>query len=250
MRRVSYSVLMLVIALVLCSAPSDVACAQGGAIVGIVVDTAGPSRARLAGAELRLTRTDSFGTPVPGDDALTVMRIDSTGLFAARGLRAGVYRVDVRAIGYEPYEGFLVLGPDGVAHPRISMTRLVPQLERVVTTASATFRARLLETSGFRTRERVGFGHFVDSREIARLQPISVLSLLRPYLHGCMIIYMNGAPAAIPTGLTVDELLGVEVYTRHGNTPLEFQNPTADCGSIVLWTAIPSAALDTAGTRP
>jgi hypothetical protein len=248
MRPVSRGVLMPIFALVMCSTSSAVASGQRSAIVGIVLDTTGPSQARLAGAEVRLTRTDSLGTPIRGDDAPTLVRLDSTGLFAARALLAGVYRVDVRAIGYEPYEGFLVLGPDRVAHPRISMTRLVPRLERVVTTASATFRARLLETSGFRGRERVGFGHFIDSREIARLQPMSVLSLLRPYLLGCMIIYMNGARAAIPPGLTVDELVGVEIYTRHGNTPLEFQNPTVDCGSIVLWTAIPLAEPDTAAT--
>jgi hypothetical protein len=35
--------------------------------------------------------------------------------------------------------------------------------------------------------------------------------------------------------------VGVEIYTRNGQTPLEFQNGTSTCGSIVLWTAIPSS---------
>jgi hypothetical protein len=212
--------------------------AQRAGIVGIVLDTSTASASKIASAEVRITITDSAGVPIPGGALRPWLRADSAGRFAARGLPAGVYRLDVRALGYEPYTGFIVLA-EAEMHPRIALTRMVPRLERVVTTAGATYRVRLLETSGFRARERVGFGHFIDSRQIARLQPVTVLSLLRPYLLGCMIMYMNGARAAIPPGLTVDELVGVEIYTRNGQTPLEFQNGTSTCGSIVLWTAIP-----------
>jgi hypothetical protein len=214
--------------------------AQRAGIVGVLLDTSTTvSPGKIGSAEVRITLTDSAGVPIPGAAPIPAVRADSAGRFAVHGLRAGVYRLDVRALGYEPFTGYLVLA-DEDRHPRVPLARMVPRLERVTTTASATYRARLLETTGFRARERVGFGHFIDSRQIARVQPASVLSLLRPYLLGCMIMYVNGARAAIPPGLSVDELVGVEIYTRNGQTPLEFQNGTSTCGSIVLWTAIPA----------
>lgn len=212
--------------------------AQRSSVVGIVVDTASRDTP-VAGAEVRLTHTDSLGELVPGMPTLPALRVDSTGTFAFRGLAAGVYRLDVRNVGYEPYQGYFVLSANRDLRPRVPLTKLIPRLAGVVTTASASYRSRLLESSGFRERERKGFGHFIDSRQIARLQPPSVLSLLRPYLIGCMIMYVNGARAAVPPGMTVDELVGVEIYRRKLQTPVEFQNETATCGSIVLWTAIP-----------
>jgi hypothetical protein len=53
------------------------------------------------------------------------------------------------------------------------------------------------------------------------------------------MMFVNGARAAVPQGLTVAELAGVEIYRRNLQAPGEFQNPVADCGSIALWTMIP-----------
>lgn len=212
---------------------------QRAAVVGIVVDSASSPRRPIVGADVQLTRTDSSGVAIDTALRRLALRVDSVGTFAIRDLDPGVYRVDVRAMGYAPFEGFMVLAPGQELHPRVSMLKLVPRLAPVVTIASASARARLLEVSGFRDRQRVGFGHFIDSREIGRLQPPSVYSLLRPYLRGCTMMYVNGARAAVPQGLMVSELAGVEIYRRNLDAPAEFQNPYADCGSIALWTVIP-----------
>lgn len=233
--QLANGVLLALLALIL--GASDVG-AQRSSVVGIVVDSASRGTP-VAGAEVRLTRTDSLGEAMPVTPALPMLRVDSSGIFAFRELAPGVYRLDVRFVGYEPYQGYLVLSAEHDLHPRVPLAKLIPRLAGVLTTASASYRSRLLESSGFRERERKGFGHFIDSRQIARLQPPSVLSLLRPYLLGCMIMYVNGARAAVPPGMAVDELVGVEIYRRKLQTPLEFQNETATCGSIVLWTAIP-----------
>lgn len=214
--------------------------AQHATVLGIVVDSTSSSGGEpLVGADVQLTHTDSSGVALDAVMHRLWQRVDSSGTFAFRDLEPGVYRVDVRAIGYAPFQGFMVLARGQELHPRVSLLKLVPRLAPVVTTASASYRARLLEVSGFRDRRRVGFGHFIDSREIGRLQPPSVYSLLRPYLRGCTMMYVNGARAAVPQGLMVSELVGVEIYRRNLEAPPQFQNPYGDCGSIALWTAIP-----------
>ena len=225
---------------VVAASPPAVLHAQRASVLGIVVDSASSSVGEpLVGADVQLTHTDSSGVALDTAMRRLSQRTDSSGTFAFRDVEPGVYRIDVRAIGFVPVQGFMVLAPGQELHPRVSMLKLVPRLAPVVTTASTSYRARLLEVSGFRERQRVGFGHFIDAREIGRLQPPSVYSLLRPYLRGCTMMYVNGARAAVPQGLMVSELVGVEIYSRNLQAPPQFQNPYVDCGSIALWTAIP-----------
>lgn len=240
MRRPSPVRAILALASAVAAFTPSVLHAQRAVVLGIVIDgTSSSPRRPLAGADVRLTRTDSAGVAIDTAIRLPAVRVDSTGTFSFTALDPGVYRVEVRAMGYAPYEGFMVLAPGQELHPRVPMLNVVPRLAPVVTTASTSYRARLLEVSGFRERQRIGFGHFIDAREIERLQPISVYSLLRPYLRGCTMMYVNGGRAAVPQGLMVSELVGVEIYRRNLQAPPQFQNPYSDCGSIALWTAIP-----------
>jgi hypothetical protein len=217
--------------------------AQRGSVVGLVVGAMGEiaeerQLSPLTRAEVRLTRVDSVDARAGRADPVHATHPDSVGAFAFLSLEAGAYRLDVHHVGYEPFADTLIVPAGEAVRVRVAMRRVVPRLERVVTTAAAGYRARLLQTSGFRERQQRGFGHFIDAHEIARLQPPSVLSLLRPYLRGCTMMFVNGARAAVPQGLTVAELVGVEIYRRNLQAPGEFQNPFSDCGSIALWTAI------------
>jgi hypothetical protein len=206
-----------------------------------VVDSAAQD-APATGAEVRLTPTDSLGALLPGATPTPRMRVDSSGIFAFRALAAGIYRVDVRRLGYEPFEGYLVLPPDRELRPRVPLTKMVPMLARVTTTAHVGYRSRLLEINGFRARQRSEVGRFVDSKQLAALQSRTVRDVIAPYAyaaHGCMLMWVNGALTRLPPGLLVSELVGIEIYTRYFETPARFRTSNDQCGSIVVWTAIP-----------
>jgi hypothetical protein len=223
--------------------------AQSAAVVGVVLDTSGTlGEDRLPGADVRLYRTDSLGNAIFA--SYPRLRADSTGAFEYRHLPAGVYLLEVRRIGYEPVDGRLTLTEGQVFQPRVVMSRVVAQLPGVVTTANRSWRARVIEQSGFLDRQRAGFGHFIDQREIDRLRPNSVYSLLAPYLQGCTMMYLNGMRARVPRELGVDEVVGIEIYRRNLQAPPQFWNPNPNCGSIVIWTANPADDSDTLDAAP
>ncbi len=166
------------------------------------------------------------------------MRTDDSGYFAFPSLPARQYWMEVRRLGYTPYAGLVAL-PSGTFAARVDLEPIARELPVVVTTATAMYRDRMLEAGGFLLRQRIGFGHFLDPAEIAKLKPQSVRELLAPYLRGCTMMYMNGHRGALPPGPTVEEVVGVEVYSRSAMAPLAFINPRPDCGSIVVWFAPP-----------
>ena len=150
-----------------------------------------------------------------------------------------VLAVEVRRLGDTPYAGLVAL-PSVTFAARVELEPIARELPTVVTTAAVTYQDRMLEEGGFLRRQRVGFGHFLDPAEIEKLKPQSVRELLAPYLRGCTMMYMNGDRGALPPGLMVEEVVGVEVYSRSAMAPQAFINPRPDCGSIVVWFAPPA----------
>jgi hypothetical protein len=67
------------------------------------------------------------------------------------------------------------------------------------------------------------------------------LSELKPYLRGCMIMYVDGVPASVPRSLQTRDVAGVEIYSRNLQVPAAYQSARGDCGSVLIWLAPPGA---------
>jgi hypothetical protein len=171
------------------------------------------------------------------------VRADDSGSFTFRGLEGGVYRLNVRLVGYVSSVVDVTVPANGAVRARIVLEPLTQELERVVTTARRTRVSQLLERRGFTERQRIGWGHFIGPDQLARSGSTSLLSQIKPWLRGCMIMYLDGAPAAIPQSLQVSDVAGVEIYSRNLQAPAAYQSARGDCGSILIWLA-PSGYTD------
>ena len=71
-----------------------------------------------------------------------------------------------------------------------------------------------------------------------RFAPYDLLSLLRPYLHGCTMIFVDGMRLLALRDLKVQNVLAIEIYNSNLQAPPQFANPIESmsrCGSIVIW---------------
>ena len=194
-------------------------------LVGLVVDAR--SGARIGEVLVELV----------GDDAavLASTRTDSLGRFALASTSSGV-RLTARRLGYGLWTRPLAAA---------SKDTIVVRLDRVATLDAMQIRAptpdeRHLEQAGFFDRMKVGFGTFIDAKTIERRHPLSLYSLLRPYIRGCTMIFVGPIPGRLGD---VDPMhvAGIEIYGSNLSAPPQFHNPAergaVRCGSIVIWEA-------------
>lgn len=157
------------------------------------------------------------------------------GAFTFPSVPAGIYVLAVRRIGYAPFETLVDLTPR-THRVEVTLKPISVELAPVEITASTRLQQQLDEV-GFLHRRKEGFGKFMDAAEIARTHPFDVVSLFRPLIKGCTMIYIDGMPRSLHE-ITVDQIAGFEYYARRVMTPAEFANPRVDCGSLVVWTWI------------
>jgi hypothetical protein len=98
------------------------------------------TRAQEAGALLRGTVADSAGTPIPFALVRTLpgaaeQFTSPRGAFAVAGLAPGTYRVQVRQVGYLPFDSAVAIGPDG-ATLRVVLRALAIQLDALTVAAT------------------------------------------------------------------------------------------------------------------
>ena len=235
---------LLLVAALLTSAVATLPAQATGAITGIVVrgGQSGASTGPAVGAEVRLSAVD------PATESAVVSppeRTDDSGSFAFRGLAAGAYRVSVRLVGYVSTAVDVSLTEGGTSQRTIVLVPLSPELERVLTTANRSRVANMLELRGFTGRRREGWGHFMPPEQLARSGATSLLSELKPWLRGCMIMYVDGVPASVPRSLQTRDVAGVEIYSRNLQAPAGYQSARGDCGSVLIWLAPPGGGADT-----
>ena len=118
----------------------------------------------------------------------------------------------------------------------LALAPAVPTLAPVVTTAEPS--SRLLNEAGFYERRRVRPGTFLDSAAITNKKPIDFLSVVRPYLKGCTMIYVDGLPMIALRDVDVRQVIGIEVYASNLQAPPEFPNPLDSehrCNTILVW---------------
>jgi hypothetical protein len=213
---------------------------------------------------------DENGQPVPSARVFVRGTNLSTttsdrGYFSLEGLPGGTHSYEVRALGYLPATSVVHLAPGRPVNEEIFIGDRAVTLETVRVQATLVFSRNLAR---FQTnRERNSGGTFIGPREIDRYHGMRFSNLLMgvpgvrlSYANGFSVlmdyrgtddgqssglcvpsIYLDGqrsqyTGAEIEGLYRADELAGVEVYQRYSMRPSEFQDPSSNCGAIVIWT--------------
>jgi hypothetical protein len=143
--------------------------------------------------------------------------------------------ITVRRLGFAAYE----LRVPEVHHDDTVVVAMAPaSIVLAPTITRAAPMMRQLQAVGFYERRRSQFGTFLDSAAIADKRPIDIVSLLRPYLKPCTMIYVDGMRLVALKDVEIGTVTAVEIYGNNTNAPPQFANPyegLTHCGSIVIW---------------
>jgi hypothetical protein len=212
--------------------------------------------ARIAGT----VRSSINGSPIFGVRiAVRGSRVsgvsDSGGTFALEGLAPGHQTVRILYRDSLEYDQDVRLRAGKTAILSVLLDLDEVALAPIVVEASSLGRDRSL--AGFFERRKAGFGRFYTLADLDRLHDLSPAALLRQAglivrcrLRACVpLVYTAGAPCVVTLfldgmkispdyleDLHVDELAGVEVYTRALDVPREYRWWFGgDCGAVLLW---------------
>jgi hypothetical protein len=160
---------------------------------------------------------------------------DGTGHFVAATADGEQLLIGIRHIGFAPTEIHLAATAADTSFV-IALSPTAARLAPTVTQADRT--THQLEVLGFYERRHVGPGTFLDSAAIADKKPYDLMSILRPYLHGCTMIYIDGMRLLALRDVKVQDVIAIEIYKSNLQAPPQFANPiesVSRCGSIVIW---------------
>ncbi len=185
-------------------------------------------------------------------------------MFRIAGIPAGTRSVEARSIGLVP----LTISMDfatNAARDTVLLLGRQAQYLRPVTILGRKYDAN--DATGFETRRRQAFGHYITAADIAKHPTFDLLDVLAR-VSGVRIEYQVGGHAAplmrggiglctptffidgvrfpvdkdwpfedLSTFVPPDRIRGVEVYTTMGIIPpLYDRSHLTRCGSIVIWT--------------
>jgi hypothetical protein len=165
--------------------------------------------------------------------------------------------VEARAIGYQPARAVV----DIPAADGISADFTLETLVATVDTVRVRSDRRSGQMAEFDKRRRAGFGSFIDASQLEARSPVFMADIFRTVpgitiasgqsAQGRVLMRGNGAPCVpavflngmnvqVPDGnldaiMNSQEVMAVEVYTRTGSVPAQFDSRNG-CGSIVVWT--------------
>jgi hypothetical protein len=229
----------LVLAMGAAAAP-HLGAAQGTAgIAGQLVDRA--SRQPLEGAAVTV-----LGTPLS-------LRSNSSGQFTGSGLKAGVYVLQVRALGYTPGSWVVELA-EGETLPMVIELEANPITLTGVTVEASAWQQRGMV--GFAERRERARGVYLTEADLKRADAVRLADILRNVsgvrivcrYNGCRIrmaraecqpdFFVDGLPANNSTSLEMPLIgvIGIEVYRTITETPVDFLRGNNTCGTIVIWT--------------
>lgn len=214
--------------------------------------------AELVGQAARLTIVDEeVGDPVSGalirikgrPDALT----DERGQVEITGLEPGRIKIEIRAIGFEPREEYVLITPGKTVERRIGLSFTGYQLPELVVEAR---REKLAgRYQDFHRRQAAGNGHFITWEEIKGRGHMRLGDALRGVrgvwvlcrTHECVVsmsrstgcpptVWVDGSASAyFGVNMPIGDVYGIEVYRGSGEIPAEYAG-TSGCGAIVIWT--------------
>lgn len=150
---------------------------------------------------------------------------NAQGEFAFRGLGPGHYVVNVRRIGFEPFEGLLTLDTTMIK-AEFALKQVFTVLPPIRVSASSVNRmTERLNRVGFTTRYRTGTsGTFIDRAELLRRKSTYITDLLATYgVHDANVI-LDRIPAdwGMLKSYPVDLVIGIEIYRRRSALPVEY----------------------------
>lgn len=240
---------LAVLLTILLPGPVLVHAQQRGAILVVAVhiaDSGGP----LAGALVTVEGTGAGGI------------VDARGILRLTELPPGDHRVVVNSIGYTESEADITLSA-GETHTLSVILELRP-IELTEVEARARAGVRRLTAVGFYTRQSQGPGAFITRQQIEKRQPRQLSDMLRMVSgvqlsatrfsdsrasmgrstlpsRRCPIQYiLDGVPVH---GFNIDDVPprdveGIEIYRGAAELPPQFNQRTAMCGAIAIWTRI------------
>ena len=233
--------------------------ARAGLLALVVLATSSAS-AQITAHRFAGFVADSSGKPIADarihllsyGGARHAMASDSAGRFVFPAIPAGRARLNVRRLGFEPYDLSLVLGESETADSvRVVLTVAVLELNAVDVT----------ETAGapqeyYDRKQSHFFGRFIDGKKLEEnygKQPSEILrgvpgiilmpsnrigSLVR--MRGCRpTIWVDGMRAGgaeLDDVISSSDISGVEVYNSAAGLPVRYLDRTTSCGAILVWT--------------
>lgn len=200
------------------------------------------------GRRLELHVIDSVsGAPVGSADVRVLKTVKDTAGWMLRQTTDGSGRaiivappheqllMMVRRLGFES-SFFPVSSSDSDDVLVVALARTVVKLAPMVTTAAPS--SRQLTEVGFYERRRVRAGTFLDSAAIASGKPLDLVSVVRQYLKGCTMIYVDGLPLLALRDVDIRQVIGIEVYASNVEAPPQYPNPIDSehrCNTILVW---------------
>lgn len=203
-----------------------------------------------------------FFLPSPRDSLYTELAAEvvagSGGRFTTGPLTPGVYRLEIRALGYHTIDEQVRV--DGASPMEIS-AELAPEAVALDAIVVVSRRSRVLESEGFYQRRAQGFGRTFTRDEIRErgasrttdvLRMVPGLTLVSPNHLASPYVFLRGGcrPDIVVDGLNlgpdvpIDDVMpassleGLEVH-RSTTVPIRYRgNP---CGAVVMWSIDPSA---------
>ena len=188
----------------------------------------------ITGVAIPLTEVRVETGPA-GGGLPTRLTTDSAGHVIVATVDRDQLLVSVRRIGFAPATLHLVPTELDTSFV-IALSPTAAVLAPTVTQVDRT--THQLEVVGFYERRHVGPGTFLDSAAIADKKPYDMMSILRPYLHGCTMIYIDGMRLLALRDVKVQDVVAIEIYKSNLQAPPQFANPIESmsrCGSIVIW---------------
>jgi hypothetical protein len=190
---------------------------------------------------------------------------NQNGLFLVQAPDPGSYFVLTEALGYRPtLDGILDMGEGGSVTVEIYLDPKPIELDSIKVAVERVETYRILEMAGFNERVSSGFGHFITPEEIRRRNPRYHFELFRNTpgvrvtgagLMGTMIeftvgsvrgptctprVFVDGILVIADQGLEavveVDQIAGVEIYSRPSQVPLQWGGSDSTCGALLFWT--------------
>jgi hypothetical protein len=185
---------------------------------------------------------------------------NAQGQFSLSDLPLGSQMLLARKVGFVPSEVVVDLFPGTAARADVTMPTVRSVMDTVKVFAQHVYDA---DNSGFLRREKMGFGHYFDVDQIARIQPYETTDLMRRvpsvriqesgFTRRVLMRSMTGGmcePDIYVDGMYMigmstndldmmvhpDQVAGVEVYTSPVEAPPDFQMGKNTCGVIAVWT--------------
>ena len=223
-------------------------------IRGVVVDQV--SRLPIAGAQIAVVEPNRL------------VKTGEDGRFAFAGLRAGVFAVEARQIGYLPERAAFELDAGESAEITFSLGPQATPLAEVVVEGVPLVHPSMVE---FFRRKAQGHGHFITRDDIEREQPMLLSDLLdqvpgvrlecrharecwiemgrsQPSLVGRPVCHVQYFVDGVRYGTAAEEvdinsfrpedIEGIEVYRGASGVPSRYTGRDARCGVVLIWMRI------------